>query len=309
MDILDCIGHTPLVRLDHVSDAVGANIFVKLEARNPGGSIKDRAARAYIEGAMKRGELARGGSVVEATSGNLGIGLAVICARLGIRLILTMPASASRERVMLLRALGAEVELTPAERGMKGAQDRAEFLTGTLPGSWRPNQFDNPDGPAMHYAETGAEILEQAAGQGFHVDAFVAGVGSGATLSGVGRRLKEADPSTFVAAVEPAESPVLSGGTGAAHGIQGIGAGFVPKVFDRRVADDILTVSTQDAIQAARRMLRAESVSCGISSGANLHGAMQLASRAGFRGKNIVTLACDTGERYLSTALFADFQD
>ncbi|MCH5277300.1 MAG: cysteine synthase A [Desulfovibrionaceae bacterium] len=309
MDILDCIGHTPLVRLEQVPRAAGANIFVKLEARNPGGSIKDRAARAYIEGAMKRGGLKRGGTVVEATSGNLGIGLAVLCAKLGMRLILTMPSSVSRERMMLLRALGAELTLTAPEKGMKGAQDRAGELNRDIPGSFRPNQFDNPDGPAMHYARTGVEILEQAAGQGFHVDAFVAGVGSGATLCGVGRRLKEADPSTRVVAVEPAESPVLSGGAPSAHGIQGIGAGFVPGVFDRQLVDEILTVPTDDALKAARRMLREESISCGISSGANLMGALRLAERPEFQGKNIVTIACDTGERYLSTALFAGLQD
>lgn len=308
MDILDCIGHTPLVRLEKASRAAGANIFVKLEARNPGGSIKDRAARAYVEGAMKRGELARGGCVVEATSGNLGIGLAVICAKLGIRLILTMPSSVSRERMMLLRALGAELTLTAPEKGMKGAQDAAGELNREIPGSFRPNQFDNPDGPAMHYRETGAEILEQAAELGFHVDAFVAGVGSGATLCGVARRLKEADPSTLAAAVEPAESPVLSGGAPSAHGIQGIGAGFVPGVFERRLVDDIFTVPTDEAMQAARRMLREESISCGISSGANLAGALRLAGRPEFRGKNIVTVACDTGERYLSTALFAGLE-
>ncbi|HJA08668.1 MAG TPA: cysteine synthase A [Candidatus Mailhella merdigallinarum] len=309
MNILDCIGHTPLVRLERVSHMLGANIFVKLEPRNPGGSIKDRAARAYIEGAMKRGELARGGCIVEATSGNLGIGLAVVCTKLDIRLILAMPASVSRERVVLLRALGAEVLLTPPEQGMKGAQDKADFLNNDIWGSFRPNQFDNPDGPAMHYAQTGVEILEEAAAQGFHVDAFVAGVGSGATVSGVGRRLKEADAATFVAAVEPAESPVLSGGSPSPHGIQGIGAGFVPKVFDRSVVDDILTVSTDEAVKAARRMLGMEGISCGISSGANLNGALQLARRPEFKGKNIVTVACDTGERYLSTPLFAGFAD
>lgn len=306
MNILDCIGHTPLVRLKGVSDA---NIFIKLEPRNPGGSIKDRAARAYIEGAMRRGELERGGCIVEATSGNLGIGLAVVCATLDIRLILAMPASVSRERAVLLRALGAEVILTPPELGMKGAQDKADSLNADIRGSFRPNQFNNPDGPAMHYARTGVEILEEAAARGFHVDAFVAGVGSGATVSGVGRRLKETDNAAFVAAVEPAESPVLSGGKASPHGIQGIGAGFVPGVFDRSVVDDILTVSTDEAIQAARRMLSEEGISCGISSGANLNGALQLARRPEFRGKNIVTVACDTGERYLSTPLFAGFTD
>lgn len=309
MNILDCIGHTPLVRLERVSRMLGANIYVKLEPRNPGGSIKDRAARAYIEGAMKRGELDRGGCIVEATSGNLGIGLALVCTKMDIRLILAMPASVSKERITLLRAMGVEVMLTPPEEGMKGAQDKAAFLNDDIWGSFRPNQFDNPDGPAMHYETTGVEILEDSRQQGFHVDAFVAGVGSGATISGVGRRLKEEEASVFVAAVEPSESPVLSGGQAAPHGIQGIGAGFVPKVFDRSVVDEILTVSTPDAIKAAKRMLGMESISCGISSGANLHGALLLAQRPEFKGKNIVTIACDTGERYLSTQLFAGFWD
>lgn len=309
MNILDCIGHTPLVRLERVSRMLGANIYVKLEPRNPGGSIKDRAARAYIEGAMKRGELDRGGCIVEATSGNLGIGLALVCTKMDIRLILAMPASVSKERITLLRAMGVEVMLTPPEEGMKGAQDKAAFLNDDIWGSFRPNQFDNPDGPAMHYETTGVEILEDSRQQGFHVDAFVAGVGSGATISGVGRRLKEEDASVFVAAVEPSESPVLSGGQAAPHGIQGIGAGFVPKVFERAVVDEILTVSTPDAIKAAKRMLGMESISCGISSGANLHGALMLAQRPEFKGKNIVTIACDTGERYLSTQLFAGYWD
>lgn len=309
MNILDCIGHTPLIRLERVSRMLGANIYVKLEPRNPGGSIKDRAARAYIEGAMKRGELDRGGCIVEATSGNLGIGLALVCTKMDIRLILAMPASVSKERITLLRAMGVEVMLTPPEEGMKGAQDKAAFLNDDIWGSFRPNQFDNPDGPAMHYETTGVEILEDSRQQGFHVDAFVAGVGSGATISGVGRRLKEEDASVFVAAVEPSESPVLSGGQAAPHGIQGIGAGFVPKVFDRAVVDEILTVSTPDAIKAAKRMLGMESISCGISSGANLHGALMLAQRPEFKGKNIVTIACDTGERYLSTQLFAGYWD
>lgn len=307
MNILDCIGQTPLIRLERISRMLGANIFVKLEARNPGGSIKDRAARAYIDGAMKRGELDRGGCIVEASSGNLGIGLALISTMLDMRVILTMPASASKERITLLRAMGAEVMLTPPEEGMGGAQAKAEFLNDDIWGSFRPNQFDNPDGPAIHYETTGLEIWEDSKARNFPVHAFVAGVGSGATISGVARRLKENDPSVFVAAVEPAESPVLSGGAASPHGIQGIGAGFVPKVFDRALVDDILQVSTADAIKAARRMLNMESVNCGISSGANLHGALMLAARPEFKGKNIVTIACDTGERYLSTDLFAGF--
>lgn len=307
MNVLDCIGHTPLIHLERISRMLGAEIYVKLESRNPGGSIKDRVAIAYIEGAMKRGELDRGGCVIEATSGNLGIGLALACTKLDLRPMLTMPASVSKERITLLRAMGAEVILTPPEEGMAGALAKAEFLNDDVWGSFRPNQFENPDGPAVHYATTGLEIVEDAKAQGFHIDAFVAGVGSGATVTGVGRRLKENDPSVFVAAVEPSESPVLSGGKAAPHGIQGLGAGFVPGVLDRSVIDEILTANAQESIKAARRMLNMESILCGISSGANLHGVLQLAQRPEFKGKNIVTVACDTGERYLSTPLFSGF--
>lgn len=309
MNILDCIGNTPLVRLERISRMLGANVFVKLESRNPGGSIKDRAARAYIEGAMQRGELERGGCIVEATSGNLGIGLALLCTKLDMRLILVMPASVSKERITLLRAMGVEVLLTPPEEGMKGAQDKAAFLNEDIWGSFRPNQFENADGPRAHYETTGPEIWASAKAEDFHIDAFVAGVGSGATISGVGRFLKEQDPSIHVAAVEPSESPVLSGGEASAHGIQGIGAGFVPTVFDRSVVDEILTTSTGEAIKAAKRLLGMESVNAGISSGANIQGALLLAARPEFKGKNIVTIANDTGERYLSTPLFAGFWD
>lgn len=309
MDILDCIGNTPLVRLERISRMLGANVYVKMESRNPGGSIKDRAARAYIEGAMQRGELERGGCIVEASSGNLGIGLALLCTKLDIRLILAMPASVSKERITLLRAMGVEVLLTPPEEGMKGAQDKAAFLNDDIWGSFRPNQFDNADGPRAHYESTGPEIWAAAKNDDFHIDAFVAGVGSGATITGVGRYLKEQDPSIHVAAVEPSESPVLSGGAASAHGIQGIGAGFVPSVFDRTVVNEVLTASTSDAIKAAKRLLGMESINAGISSGANLHGALLLAARPEFKGKNIVTIACDTGERYLSTPLFAGFWD
>ncbi len=304
MNILDTIGHTPLILLDHISASLPARIWVKYEARNPGGSIKDRAAKGYIEAALASGILAPGGTVVEATSGNLGIGLAVVCAKKGLRLMLTMPASASMERRALLKGMGAELVLTPAEQGMQGAQEKAEELLRSIPGAFRPDQFSNPVGPRVHYESTGLEIAEACRAEGFEPAAFLAGVGSGATFVGTSRRLKEVFPNVFCAAVEPEESPVLSQGRAAPHGIQGIGANFVPAVFDRSVADDILTVSTEDAMETARQLMSREALSCGITSGANVCAAMRLAARPEFAGRDIVTLAPDTGERYLSTALF-----
>lgn len=304
MNILDTIGHTPLIYLDSVSAELPAKIFVKYEARNPGGSIKDRAALGYIRTALRDGSLAPGGTVVEATSGNLGIGLAVVCGKMGLKLILTMPASASKERIALLRAMGAEVVLTPAEQGMQGAQDKVDELLATLPGAYRPNQFSNPVGPRVHYATTGVEILEDCRKEGFTPHAFVASTGSGATLMGVSLRLKESVPSVRCYAVEPAESPVLSEGRSGPHGIQGIGANFVPAVFDRSLVDGILTVSTEEAMETARMLMSRESMSCGISTGANVRAAVNLAKLPEFAGKNIVTVAPDTGERYLSTPLF-----
>lgn len=305
MNILETIGHTPLIFLDTLSADLPAKIHVKYEARNPGGSIKDRAAYGYISAALESGALAPGGTVVEATSGNLGIGLAVICAKKRLRLMLAIPASASQERIALLRALGAEVLLTPAARGMQGAQDKVDELLRTLPGAFRPDQFGNPVGPQVHYETTGAEILEDCRKEGFAPAAFVAGVGSGATLMGVSRRLKEADPSIRCFAVEPEESPVLSKGRSGAHGIQGIGANFVPSVFDRDLIDGILTVSTEEAMKTARDLMAREAMSCGITSGANVKAAVMLAMQPEFAGKHIVTVAPDTGERYLSTPLFS----
>ena len=305
MNILDTIGHTPLIYLNRVSAELPAKIFVKYEARNPGGSIKDRAALGYVRAAIRDGALAPGGTVVEATSGNLGIGLAVVCGKMNLRLILTMPASASKERIALLRAMGAEVVLTPAEEGMQGAQNKVEELLASIPGAYRPNQFSNPVGPRVHYSTTGVEILEDCRKEGFVPQAFVAGIGSGATLMGVSLRLKEANPSIRCFAVEPAESPVLSEGRSGPHGIQGIGANFVPEVFDRSLVDGILTVSTEDAMETARMLMARESMSCGITSGANVRAAMNLAQLPEFAGKHIVTVAPDTGERYLSTPLFS----
>lgn len=305
MNILDTIGHTPLIYLNSVSAELPAKIFVKYEARNPGGSIKDRAALGYVRAAIREGALAPGGTVVEATSGNLGIGLAVVCGKMNLRLILTMPASASKERIALLRAMGAEVVLTPAEEGMQGAQNKVEELLASIPGAYRPNQFSNPVGPRVHYSTTGVEILEDCRKEGFMPQVFVAGIGSGATLMGVSLRLKEANPSIRCFAVEPAESPVLSEGRSGPHGIQGIGANFVPDVFDRSLVDGILTVSTEDAMETARMLMARESMSCGITSGANVRAAMNLAQLPEFAGKHIVTVAPDTGERYLSTPLFS----
>ena len=304
MNILDTIGHTPLILLDALSAELPARIWVKNESRNPGGSIKDRAARGYIEAALVSGALAPGGTVVEATSGNLGIGLAVVCAKKGLRLMLTMPASASMERRALLKALGAELVLTPAEQGMQGALAKADELLASIPGAFRPDQFSNPQGPRIHYETTGLEIVDDCRANGVTPAAFLAGVGSGATFVGTSRRLKEAFPGIFCAAVEPEESPMLSRGRAAAHGIQGIGANFVPAVFDRTVADGILTVSTEDAMATARLLMAKEALNCGITSGANVCAAMLLAARPEFAGRDIVTIAPDTGERYLSTALF-----
>ena len=304
MNILDTIGHTPLILLDALSAELPARIWVKNESRNPGGSIKDRAARGYIEAALASGALAPGGTVVEATSGNLGIGLAVVCAKKGLRLMLTMPASASMERRALLKALGAELVLTPAEQGMQGALAKADELLASISGAFRPDQFSNPQGPRIHYETTGLEIVDDCRANSVTPAAFLAGVGSGATFVGTSRRLKEAFPGIFCAAVEPEESPMLSQGRAAAHGIQGIGANFVPAVFDRTVADDILTVSTEDAMATARLLMAKEALNCGITSGANVCAAMRLATRPEFAGRDIVTIAPDTGERYLSTALF-----
>ena len=304
MNALQCVGNTPLIHLEKLSRECGAHLHIKLEMRNPGGSIKDRAARAYIDDAFARGLLAPGGTVVEATSGNLGIGLAFVCAALDLRLVLTMPASASRERMILLRGMGAELILTDAALGMRGALDRAGEILRSTPGAFQPSQFDNPAGPAAHYAATGPEIAAACREQGFEPAAFAAGVGSGATLCGTAKYLKEQYPALRAFAVEPAESPLLSGGTAGPHGIQGIGANFVPGVYDPSVADGVLDIPTADARETARLLLRREGVNAGISSGANLRAAMLLAARAEFRGKHIVTIACDTGERYLSTDLF-----
>jgi cysteine synthase A len=299
-DVTRMVGKTPLVRLKNLSIETGVELLAKVESFNPLGSIKDRVAVAMVEDAEARGVLAPGGTIIEPTSGNTGIGLAFVSASRGYRLILTMPESMSIERRKLLIHLGAELVLTPAAEGMKGAVARATALQEATPGSWMPNQFANPANPAMHRRSTGPEIWQQAEGW---IDAFVAGVGTGGTISGVGRYLKEQAAAVRVVAVEPSASPVLSGGSPGPHKIQGIGAGFVPGNFDASVVDEILTVTNESAIEQARILARREGLLCGISGGAALAGALQLAARNEYQGKRIVCILPDTGERYLSTDL------
>ena len=300
----EMIGETPLLDLERLGRERGwrARVLAKLEYFNPAGSVKDRAALGMIRSAEEAGRLRPGAVIVEPTSGNTGIGLAAIAAVRGYRVILTMPETMSLERRKLLAAYGAEIVLTPGELGMQGAIDRANALLAEHPGAMLAGQFDNPANPAAHYASTGPEIWRDTEGR---VDLFVAGVGSGGTVTGVGRYLKEQNPAVQIVAAEPAESPVLSGGKAAPHGIQGIGANFVPGNFDRAVVDEILTVTTEEALALAREMARTEGVLVGISSGAALAAAEKLARRPENAGKTIVALLPDTGERYISTALFA----
>ena len=296
--VLDLIGNTPLVRLQRLPAAGAAQVWAKLERFNPGGSVKDRIAKSMVEAAEEAGLLKPGGVIVEPTSGNTGIGLAMTAAVKGYRLILVMPEGLSAERTALLRAYGAEVHLTPREQGMKGAIARAEELV-RQHGYFMPLQFSNPANPEVHRRTTAAEILAQAG----HLDAFVAGVGTGGTITGVGEILKDALPGVEIVAVEPAGSPVLSGGSPGKHKIQGIGAGFVPEVVNAGAIDQIIQVADQDAVETARRLAREEGILAGVSSGAAAWAALQVASRLG-QGKTVVTILPDTGERYLSTGLF-----
>ena len=300
----EMIGETPLLALERLGRERGwrARVLAKLEYFNPAGSVKDRAALGMIRSAEEAGRLRPGAVIVEPTSGNTGIGLAAIAAVRGYRVILTMPETMSLERRKLLAAYGAEIVLTPGDRGMQGAIDRAEALLREIPGSVLAGQFDNSANPAAHYASTGPEIWRDTAGE---LDFFVAGVGSAGTITGVGRYLRERKPAVAIVAVEPAESPVLSGGAAAPHGIQGIGANFVPGNYDSAVVDRVLTVATEDALALARLTARTEGVLVGISSGAALAAAERLALAPENAGKTIVTLLPDTGERYLSTELFA----
>lgn len=302
--LTDLIGNTPLLQLNSYgkSKGVAANVIAKLEYFNPLGSVKDRIAFAMIEDAEAKGLLKPGALIVEPTSGNTGVGLAFVSAVKGYKLILTMPETMSVERRNLLKALGAELVLTPGAEGMKGAIAAAEKIRDETPGSFIPQQFENPANPAAHIKTTSEEIWRDTEGK---VDIFVAGVGTGGTVSGVGRGLKAHNPNIKVVAVEPASSPVLSGGKSGPHKIQGIGAGFVPKTFDREIVDEIVTVENDDAIRTSRELSKKEGLLVGISAGAAAFAATQLALRPENKGKNIVVLLPDTGERYLSTVLYA----
>ncbi len=300
--ILRTIGSTPLVRLLKVVPEGAAAVWAKTEARNPGGSVKDRIGHAMLSAACEQGLLTWGKTtIVEPTSGNTGIGLALAAAVGGNRIVLTMPESMSIERRRLLAALGAELELTPATEGMNGAIERARRIVTELDDAYMPNQFENPANPAAHEATTGPEIWTQTEGQ---LDAFVAGVGTGGTITGVGRYLRAHKPEVRLVAVEPAGSPVLSGGERGSHGIQGIGAGFCPPVLEFSLIDRVLPVTDEQAMTMARRLAAEEGIFCGISSGAAAHAAVELAREMG-EGGTVVTLLPDTGERYLSTTLFA----
>ncbi len=299
------IGHTPLLELVRMEKAEGleARILAKLEYFNPAGSVKDRVAKAMIDDAEEKGLLKPGSVIIEPTSGNTGIGLASVAAARGYRIIIVMPETMSVERRQLMKAYGAELVLTEGAQGMKGAIARADELAKEIPNSFIPGQFVNPANPAVHRAATGPEIWADTDGQ---VDIFVAGVGTGGTVTGVGEYLKAQNPGVKVVAVEPAASPVLSRGTAGAHKIQGIGAGFVPEVLNTAVYDEIITVENEDAFAAGKQMGRTEGVLVGISSGAAVWAAIQLAKRPENKGKTIVALLPDTGDRYLSTPMFAD---
>lgn len=300
----DLVGNTPLVRLSRLSEGTGATILGKLESANPAGSVKDRIGLAMVEAAEHEGLLTPGESViVEPTSGNTGIALAFVCAARGYKCILTMPETMSMERRALLKAYGAELVLTPGTEGMRGAIARAQEIADETPHAFVPQQFENAANPDVHARTTAEEIWADTDGS---VDIFVAGVGTGGSITGVGHVLKERRPGVQIVAVEPADSPVLSGGDPAPHRIQGIGAGFVPGVLDTSVYDEIIQVTAEDAFETARNLARDEGVLTGISAGGNAWAALQLAKRPENAGKVIVTIICDTGERYLSTALFTE---
>ena len=303
--VTELIGGTPLLKANNFIKANGlkANVYVKLEYFNPAGSVKDRIAKAMIEQAEKDGKLKPGATIIEPTSGNTGIGLASVAAARGYKAILTMPETMSVERRNLLKAYGAKIVLTDGSKGMKGAIAKANELAAEIPNSFIPGQFVNPANPAVHRASTGPEIWADTDGA---VDIFVAGVGTGGTITGVGEYLKEQNPNVKVVAVEPATSPVLSKGVAGAHKIQGIGAGFVPDVLNTKVYDEIIAVKNEDAFATGREIGRSEGVLVGISSGAAVYAAIQLAKRPENAGKNIVVLLPDTGDRYLSTPLFAE---
>lgn len=295
------VGHTPLLELKNIEKDLGVRILAKLESFNPGGSVKDRVALAMINDAEEKGLLKPGGTIIEPTSGNTGIGLAAIGTARGYRVVIVMPDSMSMERQLLMGAYGAQLVLTEGAKGMQGAIEKAEALKKEIPGSIIAGQFDNPANPAAHRASTGPEIWEDTDGE---IDIFVAGVGTGGSLTGIGGFLKEKNPNIQVVAVEPAKSPLLSKGMAGPHGLQGIGANFVPAVLDRTVYDQVVTVTEEQAYAAGKQLGKTEGVLAGISAGAALHAALELGKLPENKGKTIVVLLPDTGERYLSTAMF-----
>lgn len=300
-NVCELIGKTPLIRLNRFAANVDAELVVKMESYNPGASVKDRIAIAMIEAAEDQGRLKEGSTIIEPTSGNTGIGLAMVAAVKGYPIILVMPESMSVERRRLLQGLGAKLVLTAAQEGMKGAVNQARRLAEKIPDSFVPQQFKNPANPQIHYTTTAAEIWRDTGGK---LDIFVAGVGTGGTVTGNGRFFKEKNPDIRVVAVEPNESAVLSGEEAGPHMIQGIGAGFVPDVLNRHVIDEVVKVKSQDAIAAAKELIRFEGLMVGISAGANAFAAREVAKRPENRGKRVVTIMCDTSERYLSTLLY-----
>lgn len=302
-NLTDLIGNTPLLELSNFNKENGleATIIAKLENFNPASSVKDRIGYAMIEAAEKEGKLKEGSVIVEPTSGNTGIALSFVAAAKGYKLIITLPETFSIERRNLMKALGAELVLTPGSQGMKGAIAKAQEIAESIPNSFVPNQFNNPANPEIHRNTTAKEILNDTDGD---VDIFVAGIGTGGTITGVGEVLKKHNPNVQVVAVEPTDSPILSGGKPGPHKIQGIGAGFVPGILNTEVYDEVITVENEVAFETSRQVARSEGLLVGISAGANIYAALQLAKRPENKGKKIVTIACDTGERYLSTALF-----
>lgn len=302
---LDLVGNTPLVRVNNLikKDELKADVLAKLEYFNPAGSVKDRIAKEMIQDALEKGLINENTTLIEPTSGNTGIGLSAVATALNLKIIITMPETMSVERRNLMKAYGAELVLTPGSEGMKGAIAKAKELASQIENSFIPGQFENPANPTAHYKTTGPEIYEQTEGK---VDIFVAGVGTGGTISGIGKYLKEKNPEVKVVAVEPASSPVLSTGKGGAHKIQGIGAGFVPETLDTKIYDEIITVENEDAFATGKEMAKTEGILVGISSGAALYAAKELAKRDENAGKTIVVLLPDGGDRYLSTPLIQD---
>ena len=302
---LDLVGNTPLVRVNNLikKDELKADVLAKLEYFNPAGSVKERIAKEMIQDALEKGLINENTTLIEPTSGNTGIGLSAVATALNLKIIITMPETMSVERRNLMKAYGAELVLTPGSEGMKGAIAKAKELASQIENSFIPGQFENPANPTAHYKTTGPEIYEQTEGK---VDIFVAGVGTGGTISGIGKYLKEKNPEVKVVAVEPASSPVLSTGKGGAHKIQGIGAGFVPETLDTKIYDEIITVENEDAFATGKEMAKTEGILVGISSGAALYAAKELAKREENAGKTIVVLLPDGGDRYLSTPLIQD---